>query len=168
MNKFYCSIVIVFLSVYILISCDVRPKLPYITNYDFYNSLFYDNDSILQGRTRVCDSTVNHSFFLTINADDIRIETPEFIVISMGRLLYRGSKTKRIETVKLNVCLSEDEWESIDVIVLDHAKHQAYNFVDMWKNSYIIGDLEEVRVFIYTNGTCKIVNDNWLYKLIYD
>ena len=167
MKQLSFCFVSLFVTVFFLIRC-AENKHPFICDYNFYNNFSYEDTSWSRGRSH-CDSFISHSIEVDFIANDLDVKDPEFFIITMGRLWYRGFDSKGAKSVYLDVCLKGEYGpEPIYVIVLDHKNQIAYNFGEKDKDGFFLSELQKIKIILYPNGTFKIVNDNWFYDLIYD
>ena len=153
--------------VFLMSSCTDK-KHPYICDLDDYIDFTYDDFSCARDLS-FCDSLISHSVEIDIIANELDVENPEFLIITTGRLWYRGFEVKNVRSVNMDVCLGRECGpESIYVVVLDRKNHIAYNFGEKDKDGFFLSELQKIKIILYPNGTYKIVNDNWFYDLIYD
>ena len=114
-----------------------------------------------------CDNIYKHYINLNFNFVGFSADSMEIVVLSKYKIIYKGYKTSNVSSNLLYSC--EDcflsDLEVFYIILLDHNNKIAYQFQE--KESYVSSELQNERFFLYSDGTYRLVHNNWFWDLLF-
>ena len=114
-----------------------------------------------------CDNIYEHYIKLNFNFIDFSADSMEIVVLSKYEILYKGYKTSDVSSNLLYSCKDcfLSDLEMFYVMLLDHKNQMAYQFHE--KESHISSELQNERFFLFSDGTYRLVHNNWFWNLLF-
>ncbi|MBP5419215.1 MAG: hypothetical protein J6Y72_05340 [Bacteroidales bacterium] len=156
------SIIVLLATTLFLSSCKQENKLD-CRDYD--KTITYINN--YTSDSPKCNDIYEHNIKLSFSFIDFSAESMEIVVLSKYKILYRGYKTSDVSSDTLYSCRDRflSDLEVFYVILLDHENKKAYQFHE--KESHISSELQSERFLLFSDGTYRLVHDNWLLDLLF-
>ena len=132
---------------------------------DYDKTIIYINNHV--SAFPQCDNIYKHYINLNFNFVGFSADSMEIVVLSKYKILYKGYKTSNVLSNLLYSCKDcfLSDLEVFYIILLDHKNKIAYQFHE--KESYVSSELQNERFFLYSDGTYRLVHNNWFWNLLF-